>query len=306
MAAHHLSFGYYPRPLEISAGAITITSIPGLAAVVESLQGRGDVEDHWIYAPISEVSYQDGGIKLKPYPDRVFDLPKTHLFSHASADNEEQIIFHLWVLSFFTGMRLTSTDAGFLDSTPTEPNKIFDFLLLGRGLIDAVELAENFWIEHRASPRRTKLVAAIVHALLLSKHPNHLQFERFSLLYSAFDACFSLARSIHGSAPDGHAKRASWLCKLFGIPTPDWADKQGTASPEVTDLRNNSVHEALFMNEPLGFALHGVGAGANLNAEMEALICRLLVALLGRNGGDYVTSPVSTYQRHGLDLRKLK
>jgi hypothetical protein len=62
------------------------------------------------------------------------------------------------------------------------------------------------------------------------------------------------------------------------------------------------LHEALFVNAPLGFAVHGVGSGKNLTLEMSNLVCRLLAALLGSEGAEYVTSPVNPYQRQGLTL----
>jgi hypothetical protein len=51
-----------------------------------------------------------------------------------------------------------------------------------------------------------------------------------------------------------------------------------------------------------GFALHGIGTDQNLPLEIEALICRLLVALLGAPGAAYVTSSINSRQRHGLTL----
>ena len=53
-----------------------------------------------------------------------------------------------------------------------------------------------------------------------------------------------------------------------------------------------------------GFALHGIGTDQNLPLEIEALICRLLVALLEAPGAAYVTSSINSRQRHGLTLTK--
>jgi hypothetical protein len=36
---------------------------------------------------------------------------------------------------------------------------------------------------------------------------------------------------------------------------------------------------------------------------MQALVCRLLVAILGQPGSSYIKSPVDTRQRHALELR---
>lgn len=83
---------------------------------------------------------------------------------------------------------------------------------------------------------------------------------------------------------------------------PTWVDAGGPGAAEVATIRNDAVHEALYMGEPLGFALHGVGASHNLTLELEALICRFLGALIGAASADYVQSPVNTRQRHGLRL----
>ena len=62
------------------------------------------------------------------------------------------------------------------------------------------------------------------------------------------------------------------------------------------------IHEALFMGQPLGFAIDALGTTHDLTLEMEALICRLIVALMGAQMADYVHSPVNMRQRHGLNL----
>ena len=67
-------------------------------------------------------------------------------------------------------------------------------------------------------------------------------------------------------------------------------------------MRNPMIHEGLYMGEPLGFALHGVGGGPNLTLEMSGLVSRLLVALLGARNNRYITSSTGTRQRQGLDL----
>lgn len=304
MTPLNLAFGYFPRQLDISAGPVKISSHPELARMVSRVESSELVVDEWVYAPTIFRHKPDGTKTRNPYPERIFGLPKTHLFSHAAADNEEHIAFHLWCLSFFVGMRLTSTDVGFVDATPIKEGVLCDFVLIGCNIEDCVSLAEAFWLGNRDVAERAKLVAAIIHALFLSKRPQHLQFERFSLLYSAIDACFALAKSFHPQQKAvPHAERIQWMCRIFGTPIPHWADQCEQARAEVADIRNQNVHEARFMGEPLGFALHGVGGNTNLNLEMEELLCRLLVGLLGNQLEDYVMTAVGTYQRCGLTVR---
>lgn len=303
MAAERAEFGYWPDAVKLSAGQIRIDPLPDLDASVASVVGDDGVEDGWIYAPPQQVTVLGGGVRTRPYPARVFGLPKTHRFTIINSDGADHIAFHLWVLSFFVGLRLTATEAGFVDATPIRPGKLNDFVLLGNSLAVATEMAERFWVSNRSDPQSTKLFGASVHALFLAQNPRHLQFEKFVLLYTAFDACFALAKLLN---PPGrqirHAERVQWMCNSFNMPTPTWAEPSAATGPEVAALRNATLHEALFMGQPLGFALHGVGSNQNIMLEMQALVCRFLVALIGDATCDYVGTPTNTRQQHGLSL----
>src|SRR6266498_2284101 len=96
-----LKFGYYPGPLRLQAGPITIAPLPDLAETVASMETDDYIENDWIYAPPQQVRLFGGGIRTQPFPCRVFGLPKTHIIEHAAADSEDQLTFHLWALSFF-------------------------------------------------------------------------------------------------------------------------------------------------------------------------------------------------------------
>ncbi|QGM45111.1 hypothetical protein [Methylocystis heyeri] len=303
MSALSFPFGYYPRPLDLVVGPVTLKSSPDLAEVVARVEADAGIDNGWIYAPPQRVRHLGGGISERPYAARVFGLPKTHVITHQSAHSDNQLIFHLWAVSFLTGMRLTSTEAGFLDCTPIQPGKLVDFVLVGESLSNGIKLAENFWIAHKATPRRAKLFCAVIHAFFLAQNPRHLQFEEFLMLYTAFDACFALAKSLLGKTGSvRHEDRVAWMCDQFSMPVPAWANKIASIAPEVASLRNETIHEALFMGEPLGFNIHGLGTNRNLIIEMQALICRLAIALLGASSADYVRTPVNTRQKYGLRL----
>ena len=300
-------FGFYPQPLQIKAGSVTVSTLPDIERITSDLLASDDVEANWIYpSPQQQYELISGKVRELPYPSRVFGLPKTHLIEHAAAASEEHLEFHVWALSFFLGMRLTTTEAGFLDATPLKPGKLVDFILRGSSLTRAVELAEVFWTTNLAKPRQAQRFTAAVHALFLGQNPQNLQFERFVYLYTAIDACYKLAEEL--DPPPRcltHAGRIEWMCSQFSVVTPAWADPTATASgkAEVVAIRNDTLHEALFMDAPLGFAVHrGSSTNRNLTLQMCALVCRLLVALIGGGGADYVQSPVNTRQRYGLNL----
>lgn len=306
MTELRLTFGYYPHALDIDHGNLHVRTLDGLKQKVALVMAEGVVQD-WVYAPLQEVSqFGSGGRQLRtmPYTSRVFGLETTHQISHDAPDNLDQLTFLIWALSFFLGMRLTATARGFLDATPVVRGELVDFGLRGRDLPKALSLADEFWLRHRKDQMLTKRLAAAIHALFLGQYPQGLQYERFIHLYAALDACFALASSTN-VAPKRlpHSRRIAWMCGLFEMPVPEWAN--GAASggkAEIAALRNDTIHEALFVGEPLGFAIHGRGTNRNLTLEMQALICRFLIALLGASETSYVRSRIDTRQRHILEL----
>lgn len=281
-------FGFYPEPLKLCAGDITISPLPEFHSIVTSMADWEDIKNDWIYAP--------------PH-SRVFGLPKTHLIEHATATGDEHLDFLIWALSFFVGMRLTATEAGFLDATPVKPGKLIDFVLLGQSLERAVELADRFWVTNHNEPRNAQRFVAAVHALFIGQYPRALGFESFIYLYTAIDACYALTKEL---LPPGkyitHTERIEWMCGKLGVQTPSWADTAIKGSTKVSPIRNEALHEALFMGAPLGFAALQSGTRINFRLEMTALVCRLLVALIGGNDASYLGSPVNTRQYHGLNL----
>lgn len=306
---HVKKFGYCPDPLPIKTGPVTISPLPDLKRNVSDVRASSSIENNWYYAPPRQVRhFLSGEVRERPYPTRVFGLPKTHRIEHTAATNKEHLDFHLWALSFFVGMRLTAaaTENAFLDATPVKPHKLVDFIPVGSTLTHAVELAEDFWNMTRDKPCCAKRFGAAVHALFLSQNPRNLPFEEFVLLYMAIDACYKLSVERNGPKSCNHPGRIPLMCKHFGIECPDWVDPNAPCAPKngsiVTDIRNNTLHEALFKDAPLGFKGFGGDTNPNLLLEMRALVCRLLVALIGGNGADYVRSPMNTRQRYDLDL----
>ena len=300
-------FGFYPDALQIDAGAISVRTLPELDAIVDSVVECDRVEDGWIYAPLERNRrLGDGQVETRPFSARVFGLSKTHTIEHTAAAGGDHLEFLVWSLSFFLGTRLTTTEAGFLDATPVKAGQLVDFVLHRSCVERAIGLAERFWLAYRSEPQNAQRYQAAVHALFLGQYRQALQFERFIYLYAALDACFKIAESLRPPPRWlSHADRIGWMCSEFGIDTPAWAKTAGTGrrETEVSVLRNHALHEALYVGEPLGFALHATATGENVPLEMVGLVCRLLVVLVGGQDSSYLTSPLDTRERHGLYLR---
>ena len=80
------------------------------------LSGSGGAARLDLLDPRSRCASSAAGFRFT-LPSRVFGLPKRHVIEHAAADSDDHLTFHLWAFSFFTGMRLIATEAGFVDAT---------------------------------------------------------------------------------------------------------------------------------------------------------------------------------------------
>ncbi len=301
-----LEFGFYPYKLDIIQGPVTISTLADLAQKRKGIEEHPNVQNGWIYPGNAKTHRLEGGVSTEPYSGRVFGLPKTHAIEHSSANDEKHLKFHVWALSFFTGMRLTTEEAGFLDATPIKQFKLVDFVMAFQETPLAIELAERFWSWNHKKGKQVQIdrFCAAVHALFVSQNPQHLQFEQFIYLYTALDACFRIlweTKPETGKEPS-HARRLKWMCDRFDIPVPAWADMGANRSTEVAALRNGAIHEGLFIGQPLGFAMEGGESNRNLTLEMEGLVCRLLAGILEVPDKDYFKSSLNDRQMSGLEL----
>jgi hypothetical protein len=136
--------------------------------------------------------------------------------------------------------------------------------------------------------------------------PTLLDYEKFIHLYTAIDACYTAHGVITGQKTKvTHAGRIAYLCETLGILTPSWAN---SGNSFIAEQRNTTFHEGLFFGEPWGFSIWGGNLQSNpeqqmVLLQMKRLTCRILIALLGIQDREYITSSISDRQRHGLRLK---
>lgn len=289
-------FGYLPEALDFSVGDVTVSTLPGLDEKRKVIEEDDCVDGDWIYPGPQRVRGLFGQESERPYPTRVFGLAKTHALAHATATDPEHLSFLVWMFGFIKGIRLTDTEAGFLDATPIKPGTLHDIAWAQHGGRRALGFADAFWRKHGS--RISKVVSGVVHALFLSKKPHLLDFEELLYVYTAIDGCHAAWSAMNGKKPTfvPHGQRLMTLCTELNTCTPTWIR-------DVVAARNDVLHGALFFGEPLGFAVFG---GNNLQArrpgniilEMQCLVSRFVCAILGLPCSDYISSPVNTRSRH--------
>lgn len=301
-----IEFGFYPLRLDEAYRNIRIETLEGFEARAKAVLEEPYVAGDWVYSPPKLVrSFGHESTGVLPYASRVFGLPKTHVLSH-STDEPLRLRFLVWCFGFFVGMRMSDQEAGFLDATPIKPGVSNDIVWFGNSLIIALGLADEFFSMHAASAKIETIVRAAIHSYLLAEIPTLLDYERFVHLYTAVDACFAV-RALICRPPKKrvpHAERIAYLCTELSLPVPTWADP---SNPYVAAQRNETLHEGLFFDEPWGFSIFGGERHADpqnqgLLLEMQHLICRILMATLGVQDRQYLTSSIADRQRHGVKL----
>ena len=308
-------FGYYPVSCNIETEKFSVQTLPDHDSIIAGIRNNPDIHDNWIYpGPQLQRDFMSRNVYSMPYSARIFGLPKTHVLKLHKSESREELNFIVWCLSFFTGMRLTTTERGFLDATPIKPGKLVDFVLSCCTEADIIDLALNYLESERDDPRAPKRIKAVIHALFLAQYPQSLDFERFQYSYMALDGCFKLVAVKEAKKPRmPHAERIQWMCEKFGLKWIRDAKEVNEFLSSLSNIRNNTFHETLFFDEPLGFSIYGGNQptpnSRNVTLKMlvrlvlRALVCRLLVAILGQSGDNYVTAPVDTRDLYKLKLR---
>ncbi|MGK7249675.1 hypothetical protein ACSNOU_11375 [Acinetobacter oleivorans] len=299
-------FGYYPKMYSVTTERFSIQTLDNFEENLELIKNDPSLQKDWIYSgPALQHDFITGKTSALPYKARIFSLPKTHVLTLFKSQNTDDLDFVVWCLSFFTGMRLTIEEAGFLDATPIKPNKLVDFVLSHCTLKDVINLALDYIEAEHENFRATKRIIAAIHTLFVSQYPQNLPFERFQYLYMALDTCFKIIETKKPNKNLSHAKRIQWMCEEFDIPIPSWATTIGKKS-DISTVRNDTIHEALFFDEPLGFSIYGGNQfttnRANVLLQMQHLVCRLLVAILGKHDTDYVKTSVESRMCQPLRL----
>lgn len=301
-----MDFGFYPEPFDADYGDIRIETLVNFSAQAEAVRSSPSVEGDWIYAPPERSrDFFTHVVRVLPYSSRVFGLPKTHTLIHQKND-PERLRFLVWCFGFFVGMRMSESEAGFLDATPVRRGVSNDIMWSGNSLMIALGQADDFFTANAKNPKVQAIMRAAMHAYFISDIPKRLDYERFISLYTAIDGCYR-ALELIGGPPKGtvpHKERIAYICEQLGLPVPWWADRK---NPVVARQRNDTIHEGLFFDEPWGFSIWG-GTQSNdqkqlmLLLEFKKLTCRIVLALLGVQDRKYLESSVSDRQKHGIHL----
>lgn len=270
------------------------------ANLVAEFSASPGVYKGWTYPPIKAVDGQGAAAKKAWEPD-TFSVPSTHTLTLNPKTDPRHADFFIVLLSLLTGRRLQRQGWQHFYKSPLD-RKLCDFLPSTSAICWAMDTATDFCERHSNQPEVLKLAFGAIHWHTFAQLYKH-EFERFDAQYKALDACYKLTCLTQRPFKEpSHTKRAHRLCKHFGIEPPEWVipvkNAEGKETCELATRRNALAHEALYGNEPIGFA-HPGDQGA-MDRGLKALVARMLLSVLGMKN-EYTQSSSTTIKTHSFD-----
>lgn len=183
-----------------------------------------------------------------------FNHPSTHdlILDQALALHDDLPDFLILLLGFLLGIKLHPAGLGGLRKMPLHRGMLVEFTATDADLVEALEAGIDFYVG--ASAEQRSLMYAALHWYLESLCYDH-EFEMFAWQYTVLDNMHRLAGTLPGyAAPRLHADRPVSLGKFHGVPLPSVFTGQGSTSADrLATLRNEIVHEARFLGNPIGY-----------------------------------------------------
>jgi len=291
-------FGFLAEPMSLTWSTGLIEPLPNHESIVEGVLAHDRHYAGWMYPPLGVVSRDSSESKECPGMPATFGLPPTHkltlLNSQVDLETED---FFIALFGMLKGLRLQREGWQHFYRCPTKRGALCDFYADNSEIATTLDLAASFWQSHTDASTR-KLAFGAIHWHLFAQLYQH-EFERFNAQYTALDACWALAKRTLNVDAKGHAERPRALALALGLFAPSWAlpVTTGANACSLSQRRNALVHEAMYAEQPIGFAHPQTERGMEL--ELTGFVARTIFALLGvRNG--YIRSPVDTRQCIGF------
>ncbi len=295
-----IHFGFLSEPLSFEWRGGRIAKVDDWTNLVAKFSDSHGVYKGWIYPPLKAVDCQGAAAKEAWVP-ATFAVPSTHTLTLSPKTDPRHADFFIVLLGLLTGRRLQRQGWQHFYKAPID-RKLCDFVPSKSAICWAMDKATDFCERHCNQPEVLKLAFGAIHWHTFAQLYEH-EFERFDAQYKALDACYKLTLLTQRKFKEAsHAKRAHRLCEHFGVEPPEWVipvkNAEGKETCELATRRNALAHEALYGNEPVGFAYPGDHGAMDLG--LKALVARVLLSVLGMKN-EYTRSSSTTRQMHSFD-----
>lgn len=294
-------FGFLPEPTCLTWRGGNIEPLADHEAVVQSVLDHPQHYAGCWYPPQQKVRRVSRESREPPSISSTFALPPTHLLTLTVADTDPSAQdFFIALFGMLKGLRLQREGWQHLYKCPTQRGALCDFYASDGEITTTLNLATEFW-KHHAGEGIRKLAFGVIHWHLFAQLYEH-EFERFNAQYMALDTCWKLATQLDARFAEkkfSHAKRVQVLGEELQIPLPEWAVVRDDSNASILSARRNAlIHEALYGEQPVGFAHPDDG---HVERELTCFVARLVLRLLGVEN-EYTRSSTITRQRCGFSF----
>lgn len=286
-----MEFGWLPSSKEYRATDLKISPSQQHSSSVTAVLNSGCVHKDWFHVPLQHTDDMPNDKQGIPVP--WFTLPSTHTLECIDSSTQKYQEYIITIFGWLMGLKLQPKGWGHFYRVAIKQGTLNDFIVFDEDLPRTLDLASKFWTDTHCDDTRSKMFG-VIHWFLFSQ--SYAQyFEKIMMQYTVFDSLFNIHKTLghisqkHTSHPD----RLLCISDLLGIPLPDWGKSNGQKAPELTNLRNELVHEAKFYGEPIGFS--APNSRSNILLELECFNSRVIAATLGATG-NYTRSLSTTRQ----------
>lgn len=294
------AFGWIEEPWSYKTPEFEAFPTENFALAVEEVTTGDFASSVWIYPPIVQRADQHvAGPTIR------FLLRSTHyLRIDPKLDRSELADFLVMVLGFFLGLKLNPAGIGHLHRTPRRKGYLVNFTDVGRDLERALRRVIAFFLAHEGNHDALSLANAAFHWYLTSQSYHHA-FEMFTFQYSVLDNVHRLSEMLsptyRAMQPKTHSQRPVNLSAYYGIPLPPEFQDASSPAPNakrLVDSRNELVHEARWLGQPLGYAADS--ESWEMLKNLEHFNSQLLLGVMGIDCK--FRSALYSRQIHALDV----
>lgn len=285
-----MNFGWLKNENSYETSSIKISAIALYKEAIAEVEASENQDGNWFYPPIIYKSNSSG----PRVPASRYELPVTHCISIKNQpQNRELLEFMVVYYGWLNGQRLNPEGWGHLAKTSISPGTLTDFVLWELDISRLLSKGEDFWHSHQKDNLSNLMLNALHWYMFAFSYER--DFERFMAQYTVLDTLYNITLTMNGCS-SGHAGRVELLSAKLGLECPSWGVMVGKKT-EISEIRNNLIHEAKLAGKPIGFAYEN----NNILLNLEAFNCRAIAALFGAKGR-YSRSSCETRQKFGFDI----
>jgi hypothetical protein len=298
-----MNFGFLMNADRIHFYDTEIITLPIYTQLIEKVRSELEVAGGWIYPPLVSVDDKRNFFEKLQFKKngpmvqaKYFTLPATHSIMFADGHQDDEFLrFLILGYGFLLGLYLLPENYLYFCKTP-HSSLILHPLLADKNDCE-IGIMKIYQFYKSSAPEDRKQMFAILHWFLMGQAYD-MEWDRFDAQYKVIDGLYRLARSkgIIKKAPC-HASRPVLMAEKFGIQLPSWAALDPQGKSELSEMRNQLYHEAIFAGEPIGYKY----PKHNYRLEFPNFNLKMICKMLGLNT-TYINTPPGDRHVHAWEL----